>query len=518
MKKLGTLSLAVVLLSSFLIGCGGGNGSGSSANISIENISGETISTGVLSDAGAVSGIEYRTASQSGSTDSNGTFSYVSGETITFSIGNIVVGQAVAAPNLSTFNLVGISPPLSGFGIPNKTPQSLSFQQAINISVFLQTLDEDANPTNGISIPKETIPLASNVTIKFNQNFSTFETSFALRQFIARCRAAGLWGGSRPIVKSGYAINRLYSNLGLSPMLYAVGQTNSVNNGTPLEGYIFSYDVNGNQIKTKSYDGNNLLQSTGKFYYDAKGNKLQERYYDSNDVLQGSYRYSYDANGNRIQSSYRDANNVLQQKTDYFYDVNGNLIQDKYYASNNTLDASYEHSYDVNGNRIQSKYYDSNNILRSMDIYSYDANGNRIQSKYYDSNNVPQSSYGFLYDASDNLTRVRYYDSNNVPQSTYTYSYDANGNRIQDKAYNSSNVLLSSVDFTYSADGYLVQTKAYNSNNLLQWMSTETYYVDGFILSSKYETTSGFLSISTNTKSAISGWIQILGGYFGGPS
>lgn len=505
MKKLVIVTLVGTLLSILLIGCGG---SGSSTNIS----------TGVFSDAGVVSGMEYRTASQSGTTDSSGTFSYLPGETITFSIGNIVVGQAVAAPNLNTFNLVGISPPLSGLGIPNKTPQSLSFQQAINISVFLQTLDEDANPVNGILIPKETIPLASNVTVKFKQSFSDFEVSFALRQFIARCRTAGLWGGSRPIVKSGYAANRLYSGLSLSPKLYAVGRTNGENNGTPSGGGIFSYDANGNQAQSKYYDANNVLESTIIFFYDVSGNRLQEKFYDSNNVLQGSYSFSYDANGNKIQSSYRNANDVLLEKSEFIYDVNGSLIQTKNFLSNNVLDATYDYSYDANGYQLQAKYYDSNNVLQSINKYSYDVNGNQIQNKSYDSSDVLQSTYSYIYDVNNNLTQVKYYDSSNILQSTYSYSYDVNGNRIQDKVYDSSNALLASVDSTYSADGYLVQMKSYDSNNLLQWTSTETYDVDGFRLGSRFESTAGYLVVSTNSKVAISSWIQLLGGYFGGPS
>lgn len=150
---------------------------------------------GVLSDAGTVSGVQYRTATQSGTTDSGGKFLYNPGETVTFFIGNIVIGQALASPALNTFDLVGISPPLSGLGIPNKTPQSLLFQKAINISTLLQTLDDDANPANGISIPKEAASIASTATINFSQSSIDFQDTFALRQFISRCRTAGLWGG-----------------------------------------------------------------------------------------------------------------------------------------------------------------------------------------------------------------------------------------------------------------------------------------------------------------------------------
>ena len=122
-----------------LASCGGGGGSSS------------TVSVGTFTDAGLVSGLQYQTATQSGVTDANGKFNYLPSETVTFKIGNIVLGQAIAGPELNTFSLVGIAPPLTSLGVMNKTPNGKLFQKAINISVFLQTLDADACPSsNGL--------------------------------------------------------------------------------------------------------------------------------------------------------------------------------------------------------------------------------------------------------------------------------------------------------------------------------------------------------------------------------
>jgi len=191
-------SLISLVLTTLLVSCGGGSSDSSSTPTAI---------TGSYSDAGAVSGLQYSTATQSGTTDSSGKFLYLPGETVTFSVGSIVIGKAVAAPTLTTFDLVGISAPLTSLGIPNNIPSSLLFQQAINISTFLQTLDSDGNVSNGISIPSQAIVLAKNTAVNFNQKYFYFQNSFALNNFIGRCRTAGIWGGSRVIVSSGYAAN-----------------------------------------------------------------------------------------------------------------------------------------------------------------------------------------------------------------------------------------------------------------------------------------------------------------------
>ena len=60
---------------------------------------------GVFLDS-AVQGIEYRTTTQSGMTDENGTFTYMDGETVTFAMGDVMLGQAEAQPVLTPVDLV----------------------------------------------------------------------------------------------------------------------------------------------------------------------------------------------------------------------------------------------------------------------------------------------------------------------------------------------------------------------------------------------------------------------------
>jgi hypothetical protein len=186
------LKIKLILALTFILAlaaCGGGSSSSSS----------NTVSTGIFTDAGPVSGMQYQTATQSGVTDSNGQYSYLPGETITFKVGNIVLGQAVAGSAMNAFTLVGMTPPLTSLGVTTNAPNGRLFQQAINISLFLQTLDTDTNPQNGIAISSQAIELAASTTINFNQKYQVFSDSFALKQYIARLRAAGLWGGTRQL-------------------------------------------------------------------------------------------------------------------------------------------------------------------------------------------------------------------------------------------------------------------------------------------------------------------------------
>jgi hypothetical protein len=48
-----------------------------------------------------VVGLNYQTLTQSGTTNENGEFLYITGETVTFSIGDLVLGSAPGAPEIT---------------------------------------------------------------------------------------------------------------------------------------------------------------------------------------------------------------------------------------------------------------------------------------------------------------------------------------------------------------------------------------------------------------------------------
>ncbi len=122
-----------------LAACGGGGGGSDSGSSPAPT---PTAQQGYFIDS-AVEGLNY-SASPSGLvgvTDSAGEYNYQPGDTITFSIGNIVLGSAPAAGHITPLDLV------DGAGADT------SNQQVVNISRLLMTLDVDGNPDNGIEIP-----------------------------------------------------------------------------------------------------------------------------------------------------------------------------------------------------------------------------------------------------------------------------------------------------------------------------------------------------------------------------
>jgi hypothetical protein len=144
-----------------LVACGGGGGGGSSGPA--------TKSVGVFIDS-PVSGINYRTASGSGQTNASGEFSYVVGETVTFSIGNIDLPSAPANSTITPLNLANTT--------------DVNNQVVSNILVLLQSLDTDGNPSNGIQITSAAHTAASS-SLDFNVTPSSFRTNSSVTSLIA---------------------------------------------------------------------------------------------------------------------------------------------------------------------------------------------------------------------------------------------------------------------------------------------------------------------------------------------
>ncbi|MGB7786745.1 MAG: hypothetical protein WBL27_11645 [Salinimicrobium sp.] len=95
--------------------------------------------TGVFTDS-EVGGLKYETETKSGVTNSAGEYEYLEGETVTFYVGDIKLGSGPATGEMSPVSIA------SSEGATIATPE------VKNMAAFLQTLDSDGDPSNGILI------------------------------------------------------------------------------------------------------------------------------------------------------------------------------------------------------------------------------------------------------------------------------------------------------------------------------------------------------------------------------
>ena len=131
--------------------------------------SGPSSQQGVFLDS-AVSGLSYSSGSLSGTTGADGAFLYEQGGTVTFKIGDIVVGTANGQAVMTPVSLVS--------GATNETDPTV-----VNIVQFLLTIDDDSNPTNGIQITATQSATATGQSIDFTS--ASFDTDTNLLNVIA---------------------------------------------------------------------------------------------------------------------------------------------------------------------------------------------------------------------------------------------------------------------------------------------------------------------------------------------
>lgn len=127
--------LAITPLLLVMYGCGGGNGSDSTTDSTTTS----TTTSGVFIDA-EVEGLSYTTDSGiTGTTDVNGTYTFIPGENVSFSVGGVNLGTVPGAPVCTPFDFAAAS---------------------TNIARFIQSLDADDDPTNGIDLVAASAALA----------------------------------------------------------------------------------------------------------------------------------------------------------------------------------------------------------------------------------------------------------------------------------------------------------------------------------------------------------------------
>ncbi len=151
MHKIVSL-ISSLLIAVFLTACGGGS---SSSTSSVKT------TTGTFKDS-TVSGLDYNcSSSTTGTTNASGEYTCDEGNTVSFSIAGIILGT-------TDVNTTAITPVTL---FPNDENAS------INLAQLLQTLDEDGDPSNGITLEPSLVNMLNGQMIDFTS--PTFDTDIS---------------------------------------------------------------------------------------------------------------------------------------------------------------------------------------------------------------------------------------------------------------------------------------------------------------------------------------------------
>lgn len=421
-------TIAIVASSALLSACGGGGGGSESSNNAPVNEL-----TGTFVDS-PVSGLHYETASRSGLTNEEGEFKYLAGETVTFSIGNTLLGSAPGDDVITPFNLLGINVPEAQTQILNalSAQQVNSLDRVINIATLLQALDSDGNPDNGIDLGNAHATLGT-TEINLIAKAIDFVDSSSL------ATARDQLGVDHQIVLTN-VVNHLYDNMNVQVRSNLVASYRAIDDKTPLETVYYSYDNDGRVVETRFDRGSDgSIENTRSTRYDSNGNvsrisntapaSTQLFSYDGNDNLvlartqngsgnNSSQTYTYNSDNKLILLELdSDDDGTPDSITSYQYDASGNLVvieQDK--DGNGSVDATQRFTYAAG--LVQTFRNDTNNDgVDELSInYTYDANGNKVLvTTDRTADGVADSTARFQYD--DRNNPVRYELDNNMDNS-----------------------------------------------------------------------------------------------------
>ncbi len=155
--------------------------------------------TGSFRDS-AVQGLDYSSARWSGVTTRGGEFVYQPGEEVSFSVGGIALGTSAGKKNVTPLDVVA--------GAEDSTNPIVN-----NMCRLLMSLDQDANPGNGIVITEETKSILSKYPISLDQPLDSNPLVAELFAELNEVAAEEDSGPQRELVSSQAAVLHLENTL-----------------------------------------------------------------------------------------------------------------------------------------------------------------------------------------------------------------------------------------------------------------------------------------------------------------
>jgi hypothetical protein len=420
--------------------------------------------------AGGISGVRFTTARRNGATDVAGTFKYLPGETVTFSVGDIRLGSVPGAAVITPFTLAGLTPPTTELALRRELSRAqrmvTPFVRVANMQRLFMALDADHDPSNGYDLRNADMRLAG-ATIDLDQRLSDFALELAkLAPDLTHDIPL-----SRPVVQ-------LYRELAVA--VPAHGQTRSVTtsdfNPIPNEefttyapdgarqsrGANYDDDADSESLTSWQYDSMGRITTVSSLYEPPVGLPAQIRHFtyarDERGALTGVYDEVHDDDDGLPDLRYHyvvepDAHGFWsRQIVSLDIEVDGTPDRREEYrrqfdARHNVIAAQYEGDIDMDGvvdwRTVQAASFDADDRPLSGSQDSDEDGDGIVDARYrysFDYGTPSTTSYEYLIDLdADGTVDVRYHTTTrfdrdrNVASVDDGYDYENDG--VDEYAY-----------------------------------------------------------------------------------
>lgn len=472
----GALLCALAVYAGF-VGCGQGEGG--------ESHDGPT---GTL--VGPISGVSFETETHSGVTNGVGMFRYEDGERVRFFIGDTVLGETLADAEVSLFDLVSDPTPPTGNDTISRSllNRCSPLVAVVNMAAFLQSLDQDGNPANGIEIASDVAALFESVRVDFAQGVFSFGKDRDLRAVLSQSNSAQLFEGHRRVRSGAFAIEDLYASLGVDASLSLVslyeddrgadGEIDSVRrdiyderaqatygyrdsdaNGEPDATGRTEYDEYGNVVLSEfDWDGDGDVDQITRRVFSQDGDLIRTEIDSDGDgdadlVTTSSYdeigrvlsvedrdggvypvrlvTYSYDDDARKtVVREDEGGDGSIESITTRFYDESGHLLLAEVDTGNDgTINRRDRFESDARGNTLlRESDRDGDGHLDDVETLEYDGMCRRTYQEERQGDGTLERTTTTVYDeAGREVSRITDSDGDRTPDSIKSYRYDEDG-------------------------------------------------------------------------------------------
>ncbi len=354
---------------------------------------------GIFTDS-KVEGLKYTTETHTGFTDENGEFDYEEGETVTLYVGDIRLGSAPAAEEISPID------------IASAVDADINSLEVQNIAAFLQTLDEDGNPDNGIKISPEVTAAISLSEIDFTAPIILILGEMVLEIFEAT-------GISLEVVYPAMAAMHLAQTLGIE---YNPAPSFSLNFLPTFTNYFGRDNI-------KDVYGNSSLALNWVHEFDEEGILLKSTAYEKypSRILYEFNFSSYDLNALTVDLNIRAYNySNYDENPNQLYTVK---FDEKYFLKE--IDPQK-----MNINSLHFKEFSPEKWVTQIDFYSPEGEIKASRSLKYDANGKVISEISITPDGAQSGSKTFTYTDFGDPK---TYDYFKAEDDFDNKVYSYRN-------------------------------------------------------------------------------
>lgn len=422
--------------------------------------SGDTPLTGALT-AFVASGVHYETPTFTGETNASGEFQYRAGEVIRFSIGDVVLAEVPAAPELTLFDLAETT---RASNLSELEAAGTNYARMLNMAVLLESLDTNGDATDGVIIEAEVADLLVGAEIDLEvarvSDHRGGERIGDLNRAVLL--AQEFFDVAHPISPTPRAAAALYAVAGANMAAFARTRADLEVAFEGLEGThsAWNYDAEGKMRTAESDIRRDRVLLSSSFDYDAWGYRTRRN----------ETTFTRDAAGNLIEEAYRENRTTIvrdergaplrtevfidgrfQSATTYSY-TDGLLVSEVSLSNAGNVESSIIYTYDAAGRELTNL---REGAIPTLNSRTYDTEGNVLSQEVDD----------FADGTVDKRTR---------------YEYDTAGERrlmIEERF--SDGALSSRAETIFSADGGSVQTRDTNSDGVIDEISMKTISDDG---------------------------------------